>query len=78
MKTFSNTSRMDLDLLRDALRNYSALIQEIQNQDSIRLCYIQTDKYGNRLSVAPVRIEDRINELIAAIDSEKKIINGGD
>jgi hypothetical protein len=78
MKTFSNTSRMDLDLLRDALRNYSALIQEIQNQDSIRLCYIQTDKYGNRLSVAPVRIEDRINELIAAIDSEKKILNGGD
>jgi hypothetical protein len=69
---------MDLDLLRDALRNYSALIQEIQNQDSIRLCYIQTDKYGNRLSVAPVRIEDRINELIAAIDSEKKILNGGD
>ena len=78
MKTFSNTSRMDLDLLRDALRNYSALIQEIQNQDSIRLCYIQTDKYGNRLSVAPVRIDDRINELIAAIDSEKKILNGGD
>lgn len=78
MKTFSNTSRMDLDLLRDALRNYSALIQEVQNQDSIRLCYIQTDKYGNRLSVAPVRIEDRINELIAAIDSEKKILNGGD
>jgi len=78
MKTFSNTSRMDLDLLRDALRNYSALIQEIQNQDSIRLCYIQTDKYGNRLSVAPVRIEDRINELIAAIDSEKKILNAGD
>ena len=77
MKTFSNTSRMDLDLLRDALRNYSALIQEIQNQDSIRLCYIQTDKYGNRLSVAPVRIDDRINELIAAIDSEKKILNGG-
>jgi len=69
---------MDLDLLRDALRNYSALIQEVQNQDSIRLCYIQTDKYGNRLSVAPVRIEDRINELIAAIDSEKKILNGGD
>jgi hypothetical protein len=69
---------MDLDVLRDALRNYSALIQEIQNQDSIRLCYIQTDKYGNRLSVAPVRIEDRINELIAAIDSEKKILNGGD
>ncbi len=69
---------MDLDLLRDALRNYSALIQEIQNQDSIRLCYIQTDKYGNRLSVAPVRIEDRINELIAAIDSEKKILNAGD
>ena len=69
---------MDLDLLRDALRNYSALIQEIQNQDSIRLCYIQTDKYGNRPSVAPVRIEDRINELIAAIDSEKKILNGGD
>jgi hypothetical protein len=69
---------MDLDLLRDALRNYSALIQEIQNQDSTRICYIQTDKYGNRLSVAPVRIEDRINELIAAIDSEKKILNGGD
>ena len=69
---------MDLDLLRDALRNYSALIQEIQNQDSTRLCSIQTDKYGNRLSVAPVRIEDRINELIAAIDSEKKILNGGD
>ena len=69
---------MDLDLLRDALRNYSALIQEVQNQDSIRLCYIQTDKYGNRLSVTPVRIEDRINELIAAIDSEKKILNGGD
>ena len=78
MKTFSNTTRMDLDLLQDALRNYSALIQEVQNQDSIRLCYIQTDKYGNRLSVAPVRIEDRINELIAAIDSEKKILNGGD
>ena len=69
---------MDLDLLRDALRNYSALIQEVQNQDSIRLCYIQTDKYGNRLSVTPVRIEDRINELIAAIDSEKKILNAGD
>jgi len=78
MKTFSNTSRMDLDLLRDALRNYSALIQEVQNQDDNKLCYMHMDKCGNMLPLAPTRIEDRINELIAAIDSEKKILNGGD
>ena len=78
MKTFSNTSRMDLDLLRDALRNYSDLIQEVQNQDNRKLCYIQMDKYGNRLPLAPVRIENRISELIAAIDSEMEILHGGD
>ena len=77
MKTFSNTSRMDLDLLRDALRYYSGRIQKIQKKDDKILCYIQTDKYGNRLPMAPVRIEDRISELIAAIDSERRILNGG-
>jgi|APCry1669189204_1035204.scaffolds.fasta_scaffold79615_2 hypothetical protein len=78
MKIFSNTSRMDLDLLRDALRNYSALIQEIQSQDGNKICYMHTDKYGKRLPLAPTRIENRVRELIAAIDSEKKILNGGD
>ncbi len=78
MKTFSNTSRMDLDLLRDALRNYSDLIQELQNQDGDKICYLHADKFGNLLPLAPTRIENRIRELIAAIDSEKKILNGGD
>jgi len=69
---------MDLDLLWDALRNYSAFIQEVQNQDNRKLCYIQMDKHGNPLPLAPVRIEDRVVELMAAIDSEKQIINGRD
>ena len=70
MKTFSNTSRMDLDLLRDALRNYSALIQEIQSQDGNKICYMHTDKFGNLLPLTPTRIENRVRELIAAIDCE--------
>ena len=70
MKTFSNTSRMDLDLLRDALRNYSALIEELQSQDGDKICYMHTDKCGNRLPLAPTRIENRVRELIAAIDCE--------
>ena len=78
MKIFSNTSRMDLDLLMDALRSYLAFIQEIQNQDDRKLCYLHTDKYGKMLPLAPTRIENRVRELIAAIDSEKKILNGGD
>ncbi len=69
---------MDLDLLRDALRNYSDLIQELQNQDGDKICYLHADKFGNLLPLAPTRIENRIRELIAAIDSEKKILNGGD
>ena len=78
MKTFSNTSRMDLDLLRDALNNYAALIQEVQKENDRKLCYLQLDNYGNTLPVAPVRIEDRISELIAAIDTEMAMIKGGD
>lgn len=70
MKTFSNTSRMDLDLLRDALRNYSALIEELQSQDGDKICYMHTDKIGNLLPLAPTRIENRVRELIAAIDCE--------
>ena len=69
---------MDLDLFRVALRNYSALIQELQNQDGNKICYMHTDKFGNMLPLAPTRIENRIRELIAAIDSEKEILNGGD
>jgi len=78
MKTFSNTSRMDLDLLRVALRNYSALIQELQSQDGDKICYMHTDKYGNLLPLAPTRIENRIRDLIAAIDSEIEILGCGD
>ncbi len=79
MKTFSNTSRMDLDLLQDALRNYSDLIQEVQKkQNGNKICYMHTDKSGNLLPLAPTRIENRVRELIAAIDSEMEIINGGD
>ena len=78
MKTFSNTSGMDLDLLRDALRNYSALVQEIQKNQAGKICYMHTDKFGNLLPLAPIRIENRIRELIAAIDSEMEILNGGD
>ena len=70
MKIFSNTSRMDLDLLRDALRNYSALIEELQSQDGDKICYMHTDKFGNLLPLAPTRIENRVRELIAAIDCE--------
>ncbi len=70
MKTFSNTSRMDLDLLRDALRSYSALIQELQDQNGNKICYMHTDKFGNLLPLAPTRIENRVCELIAAIDCE--------
>ena len=79
MKTFSNTSRMDLDLLLEALRNYSDLIQEVQkNQDDRKICYMHTDKFGNLLPLAPTRIENRISELIAAIESEIKVLNGAD
>ena len=77
MKTFSNTSRMDLDLLRDALNNYAALIQEVQKENNRKLCYLHMDNNGNTLPVAPVRIEDRVRELIEAIDSEMAI-KGGD
>ena len=70
MKTFSNTSRIDLDLLRDALRNYSDLIQKLQDQDGNKICYMHTNKYGNLLPLAPTRIENRVRELIAAIDRE--------
>lgn len=70
---------MDLDLLMDALRNYSDLIQEVQkNQDGNKICYMHTDKFGNLLPLAPTRIENRISELIAAIDSEMEILNGND
>ena len=78
MKTFSNTSRMDLDLLQDALRNYSALIQELQDQSDTKLCYMHMDRHGKMLPVAPTRIENRIRELIAAIDSEIIGFNGVD
>jgi hypothetical protein len=79
MKTFSNTSRMDLDLLQDALRNYSDLIQEVQKkQNGNKICYMHTNKFGNLLPLAPTRIENRVRELIAAIDSEMEILNNGD
>ena len=71
MKTFSNTSRMDLDLLQDALRNYSDLIQEVQKkQNGNKICYMHTNKFGNLLPLAPTRIENRVRELIVAIDCE--------
>ena len=79
MKTFSNTSRMDLDLLQDALRNYSDLIQEVQKkQNGNKICYMHTDKFGNLLPLAPTRIENRVRELIAAIESEMEILNETD
>ena len=70
---------MDLDLLRNALISYSALIQEYQkDQDNRKICYMHTDKSGNMLPLAPTRIENRIKELIAAIDAEIEILNSGD
>ena len=39
---------------------------------------MHTDKFGNLLPLAPTRIENRISELIAAIDSEMEILNGND